>query len=244
MRLRESFILLIGLLSASSSLMAQVETFPTGYNIQIEHELSRTEIHAGDTMSINRILVNHESFSLLDLYFSENLPPEPAFEVLSYELKLNGSNINCLYQMETDNPVCPGYSTYYWVIDSPLEYENLNNDINPGDSIYFSVNLVINQSGFYLLPRHTTVFYGSNSGFFSTTDSIYVNVANQCGDVNGLPPINILDITFLISYLYKGGPAPVPESAGDVNANSLINILDITYLIGYLYKGGPEPQCL
>jgi hypothetical protein len=64
-----------------------------------------------------------------------------------------------------------------------------------------------------------------------------------CGDVNGNGVINILDITYLISYVYLGGPAPVPLESGDVNSSGTINILDITYLINYVYKGGPEPVC-
>lgn len=60
------------------------------------------------------------------------------------------------------------------------------------------------------------------------------------GDANGDLIINILDITFLINYLYKGGPAPV-FYAGDVNDDGIINLLDITYLIEYLYMSGPPP---
>jgi hypothetical protein len=64
-----------------------------------------------------------------------------------------------------------------------------------------------------------------------------------CGDVNSDGHVNILDITFLISYLYKGGPAPGQPDAANVNSDGAINILDITYLISFLYKGGPEPNC-
>ncbi|MCX6829303.1 MAG: M12 family metallo-peptidase [candidate division Zixibacteria bacterium] len=65
-----------------------------------------------------------------------------------------------------------------------------------------------------------------------------------CGDVNNSGVVNIQDITYLISYLYKGGPAPVPVwKVGDVNNSGIVNIQDITYLISYLYKGGPAPHC-
>ncbi|MFH2035569.1 MAG: dockerin type I repeat-containing protein, partial [Candidatus Zixiibacteriota bacterium] len=64
-----------------------------------------------------------------------------------------------------------------------------------------------------------------------------------CGDVNCNGSVNILDITYLISYLYKGGPVPCEAWRADVNSNGAVNILDITYLISYLYKGGPDPNC-
>jgi photosystem II stability/assembly factor-like uncharacterized protein len=64
-----------------------------------------------------------------------------------------------------------------------------------------------------------------------------------CGDVNGDQAVNILDISYLIAYLYQGGPPPDPFESGDANGDGDINILDITYLIAYLYQGGPEPTC-
>lgn len=64
----------------------------------------------------------------------------------------------------------------------------------------------------------------------------------KCGDANRDDGINLLDVMYLINYLYKGGPTPEPGLA-DVNNSGSINILDATYLINYLYKEGPEPVC-
>jgi len=64
-----------------------------------------------------------------------------------------------------------------------------------------------------------------------------------CGDVNLTGIIDLLDITYLVNYLYKGGPPPVFMASGDVNSSRLIDILDITYIINYIYKAGPEPDC-
>lgn len=65
--------------------------------------------------------------------------------------------------------------------------------------------------------------------------------AIMSGDCNNDGSINILDITYLITYLYKNGPAPDPLPSGDPNCDSNVNILDITFLISYLYKSGPAP---
>ncbi len=64
-----------------------------------------------------------------------------------------------------------------------------------------------------------------------------------CGDADGNFSVNLLDITYLISYLYKGGPTPVHMQAADPDGNGTTNILDITYLIAYLYKAGSRPVC-
>ena len=71
----------------------------------------------------------------------------------------------------------------------------------------------------------------------------YVPLVFTCGDADANGSINLLDITRLINYVYKDGPAPIPEEAGDVNGSETLNLLDITYLISYLYKEGPEPAC-
>ncbi len=64
-----------------------------------------------------------------------------------------------------------------------------------------------------------------------------------CGDANGNGSINILDATFIIAYLFKSGPEPVPLQAANVNNTGGINILDATYLISFLFKNGPDPNC-
>ncbi len=72
---------------------------------------------------------------------------------------------------------------------------------------------------------------------------IYIYENYICGDANNDLIVNILDITYIISFLYKDGDAPIYPASADVNNSGVINILDITYLIGYLYKSGPPPFC-
>ena len=49
------------------------------------------------------------------------------------------------------------------------------------------------------------------------------------------------DLTYLVSYLFKGGPPPPSPEEGDVNGSGGINVSDLTYLVNYLFKGGPPP---
>lgn len=64
-----------------------------------------------------------------------------------------------------------------------------------------------------------------------------------CGDINSDREITLVDLTYLIQYLFRGGPAPNPMWVADVNKNGDVTVGDITYLIAYLFRGGPEPQC-
>ncbi|UCD16703.1 MAG: hypothetical protein JSV44_09610 [Candidatus Zixiibacteriota bacterium] len=68
-----------------------------------------------------------------------------------------------------------------------------------------------------------------------------------CGDANGDDDINLLDILYLVSYIYgdpPGGP-PDPLESGDADADGDISLLDILYLIAHIYgiPPGPEPLC-
>jgi hypothetical protein len=62
-----------------------------------------------------------------------------------------------------------------------------------------------------------------------------------CGDLDSDGLINIGDVTYLVNYLFIGGPAPDPFAAGDVNGDEKVDIADALYLINYLFAGGPSP---
>lgn len=61
------------------------------------------------------------------------------------------------------------------------------------------------------------------------------------GDANGDGKTNVVDVVYLVQYLFKGGDPPQPPEAGDVNCDGEVNIVDIVYLINYLFKHGPAP---
>jgi len=61
------------------------------------------------------------------------------------------------------------------------------------------------------------------------------------GDLNGDKTVNVIDVTYLINFLYKHGPVPLPNEGGDLNGDLHVNALDVTYLINFLYKNGPPP---
>jgi hypothetical protein len=64
-----------------------------------------------------------------------------------------------------------------------------------------------------------------------------------CGDANSDGTVNVGDAVFLISYVFKGGSAPVPIESGDANGDGQVNVGDAVYIISYVFKGGPEPVC-
>ncbi|HVP37314.1 MAG TPA: M14 family zinc carboxypeptidase, partial [Terriglobales bacterium] len=61
------------------------------------------------------------------------------------------------------------------------------------------------------------------------------------GDANGDKKVTISDVVYIVNYLFKGGPAPIPFLAGDANCDGAVTVTDVVYLINYLFKGGPGP---
>ncbi len=72
---------------------------------------------------------------------------------------------------------------------------------------------------------------------------IYANIFYFLrGNVNGDDKVSLSDIVYLINYLFKFGPEPIPEAGiGDANCDGKVSISDIVYLINYLFKFGPPP---
>ncbi|RKX17468.1 MAG: hypothetical protein DRP51_10790, partial [Candidatus Zixiibacteriota bacterium] len=63
------------------------------------------------------------------------------------------------------------------------------------------------------------------------------------GDANFDGLINILDVVYIISYLYRDGPPPQPITVtGDTDCDGNVNILDAVIIINFLYKGY-DPPC-
>ncbi len=87
------------------------------------------------------------------------------------------------------------------------------------------------------VPAVISQWLNNNQYAFST-------VINPFGDADGNGSLNILDVSYIINYLYHFGAAPKYNIyMGDANCNGVINILDVSYIINYLYRSGPTP-CL
>jgi hypothetical protein len=72
---------------------------------------------------------------------------------------------------------------------------------------------------------------------YNEEEALYSN-----GDANGDWDCNVGDAVFIINYVFKGGPGPVPVVAGDANCDADCNVGDAVYIINYVFKGG-DPPC-
>jgi len=89
------------------------------------------------------------------------------------------------------------------------------------------------------------MFYPPGHEYYpETLDLAFVITGKKpviCGDVTGDGIIDLGDVLFIISYLYKGGTAPDPLCLADVNCDGTVDLGDVLHLISYLYKGGAPP---
>ncbi len=125
--------------------------------------------------------------------------------------------------------------------------ERLSPGTGPVMKLYFTIPALaaagtssIKTGGF---GGHNANFIGSGFNYVPANRDNLVSVEWKCGDANGNWAVNILDVSFIINYLYKHAQAPNPLESADINHSGGINILDVSYLINYLYKHGPALNC-
>ena len=79
------------------------------------------------------------------------------------------------------------------------------------------------------------------------SDYISASKAYIAGDVNGDGSVNLGDPSFLLNYLFSGGPSTWCDLAADVDKNDRINLSDAVYLLNHLFVGGSSslsgPAC-
>jgi len=61
------------------------------------------------------------------------------------------------------------------------------------------------------------------------------------GNVDRDNGINVADLTYLVNFLFFGGPAPPCPEEGNVDGSSATNVADLTYLVDYIFFSGPAP---
>lgn len=147
----------------------------------------------------------------------------------SYDLPVG----NMCSEYSYDFQVLNGTEPYYWsIIDGTLppgltfnETGQIQGQCTDDGQYQFTVR--VNDSSYP--PR---ILFDQ---FFLTFDNVLHGDPDCTGDRN------LLDVLYLIDYVYEEGPAPVHPKSADCDCSQSCDLLDILYLIGFLYDDGPEP---
>jgi len=118
-------------------------------------------------------------------------------------------------------------------------------------NIRYSVKSIVTGSLLMLRTDEAAVdidlAFGETGGFsgceVTLTDSTQDICGYKCGDANGDNSINIGDAVYVINYIFKSGPAPVPLEAADANCDHAVNVGDAVYVVNFIFKGGAAPCC-
>ena len=142
-------------------------------------------------------------------------------------------------------------TTYHFQLDTLLDFTSPIFD----DST-FSRPALCNGELSGLLDTNSIYYWRvrSNEGFgwseFSNTMVAYIGDGSPCcvgrrGDMNGDDSNNdpnILDLTYLVDFIFRGGPPILCFEEGDATSDcKSANIIDLTYLVDYIFRGGPPP---
>ncbi len=157
---------------------------PSGYDITCEYELSATYPGISDTLVITRTVANSEPFHLSGMYLAENLPPE--FVIVSSHIAIDGFPISFYYSGALPDQMIRCFDTYRWVLGFPGEPGPFDNTVGTGQVLSLQYEILFEAPGDYILPFHTVCFYGDGSGFFTTSDTLFVFVQEE----NNVPTLS------------------------------------------------------
>jgi len=72
---------------------------------------------------------------------------------------------------------------------------------------------------------------------------IVLELPRVCGDANGDGSLDVSDPTYLLNYLFLGGPPPESLDIVDVNRDGRLDVSDAVRVLDFLFRGGPRPTC-
>ena len=129
--------------------------------------------------------------------------------------------------------LCAGFYVQSFSQNFKLFTDGLDSFGGRGSSANFSERIGSGGQPGVVGTSQGTSFYGLQG---------YVNTAAfEHGDANADGNVAISDVVYLVNYLFKSGPEPIPLETGDVDGDNQSQIQDAVYLVNYLFKGGNPP---
>ncbi len=101
---------------------------------------------------------------------------------------------------------------------------------------------------FSISVKARDVFYLETA--WSPTLDVHVRCCIDRGNVDDIVgaggAVDVADLSYLVDFLFRSGPAPVCAEAGNVDAvlgvgGLYTDVADLSYLVEYLFKAGPVP---
>ena len=115
-----------------------------------------------------------------------------------------------------------------------IDWEVLSSGGTDASSVGFQLDATVGQTATVLIAGGTRQL---GAGYWNALGCC---VGNR-GDCNfDGTDANILDLTFVVDRIFRGGPPAVCPQEADLNSDGTTsNILDLTYLVDRIFRGGP-----
>jgi len=149
------------------------------------------------------------------------------------------------YQVVNTSPLNDVFDITTWDDLGWITPDTFDKAIAAGEDTIFSIPVHPPQ-GTPLETVSNLYFKVRSRGDTTVSDSqtVVAKVILQHGDANYSGGIDIADVTYMVAYLFGGGPLPIPvPEAGDFDCDNQVNISDLTSLVTYLFRGGSPPPC-
>jgi hypothetical protein len=102
---------------------------------------------------------------------------------------------------------------------------------------YFGEGLLLNYTGSGLLSSVDAYDYaGSVQASIAIVGGPYL-----CGDADASGGFDIDDVVYIVSYIFSGGPPPVPFNSGDADCSGDVDIDDAVCIVLHIFGIGPPP---
>jgi len=123
----------------------------------------------------------------------------------------------------------------YITVDSAGVYDYVVGDLGVNGTGNQYIERFEDYQRVVFIPYVKGTAYGGPYGY------VYSVYFRPIGDANNSGFIDIDDITWVIAYIFSGGPPSDPLRAMDADCSGSTDIDDVVYLISYVFAGGPAP---
>lgn len=208
------------------------------------------EIVYGNQFGTDTCIVGTVSYLLLPAQKFPHPPPDPTLDHYKaykvWDPKVFSRPTELQDQFDVDPEFIEELKEAYFLTPASKNAEPLHDS----GTHYMAYEIIPRQEGIFTAPTndqfgdHTVVTKNSEMLLVPTEkiEHRYFCPILTPGDVNVDGVVTSADIIYLVNYVFKGGPPPIPcAAAGDVNCDGVVTSADIIYLVNYVFKGGPPP---
>ena len=237
---------------ATSSLTTISAGFPL--NLPFEEQFPTATIDPFKWVSFLDIDISSNGLNIPSPPYALHLNGSPvgADTIVSQVINMDGqcNSILSYYYQRTGGGNSPetGEDLFFEYLDSSGNWQQIQQYLGSGpDMTEFEEEQIVLPNdachkAFKLRIRST----GTNGPFDDWfIDNISISLPYICGDVDNNGEFQgILELTYLVDFIFRGGRPPENELAADINGSGgVANILDLTYMVDFVFRSGPAPVC-